>query len=157
EGNSPAASEATGIRHVLKASLSVDPSSPYAKPQHGPMQADLHATIQISDHAPGLNFFGLAIALFAYRDPGAPQAEQTVWEARRCHRDRGLPKISVLRIDGIVADGDVKTTIAAAARHIGKLMPADEITVSKPLFRAPGSPPGDIAIQARTKISRWIV
>ena len=55
-----------------------------------------------------------------------------------------------------MSDGQAKTSIAAIPRHIGKLIPADEIVVTKRLPRANGNFDG-LEIRAETKATRLVL
>jgi len=117
---------------------------------------NLRISVRISDHAPDSDFFGIVTADFMSSDMRAPEIEKTIWQAGKCHRERGWPKITVTGIEGTVSDGQARTSIAAIPRHIGKLMPADEIVVTKRLPRANGNFDG-FEIRAETKATRLML
>lgn len=151
-----------GVRHVLRASLSAAENAPYANAKDGKLPADLRANVRISDHSPDADFFGGVVAHFGEvtigeGTTGEPGAEKIIWQASKCHRERGLPKVSVTGIEGIVGDGDNKVQVAAVARHIGKLMPADEIIITKPLARSFSNLLTELAFRAETKVTRLVL
>jgi hypothetical protein len=85
---------------------------------------------QISAHAREQNFYGRVTKRFqAFSGEFAPP-EQLIWEETSCHQRRGLPKLNVMSIKGSAAEGEQVTKIAARPRHLGKLLPEDEITPS---------------------------
>ena len=152
----PSAASPSRVRHVLKASLRFEANSPFAKAKDGQLQARLRVSVRISDHAPDADFFGVVAVDFTEADLLQPMPEKTIWQAGNCHLDRGWPKITVTGIEGTVSDGQAKTSIAAIPRHIGKLMPADEIVVAKRLPRANGIFDG-LEIRAETKATRLVL
>ena len=120
-----------GVRHVLKVSLVLpDKSVPLKEPTSKP-EMKLRMSVRISDHAPDADFFGVVTADFTGSDLLPPGGEKTVWQARKCHQDRGWPKVTVVGIEGEIFDGQMTAKVSAVPRHIGKLMPADEIIVTK--------------------------
>ena len=96
----------------------------------------------------------MVVADFTNADllPSAP--EKTIWQAGKCHRDRGWPKVTVVGIEGAVSEGDARIQISAVPRHIGKLIPGDEIVVTKPL---PRNLPNEWTLRAQTKVSRLVL
>jgi hypothetical protein len=62
--------------------------------------------------------------------------------------------MSVLGIDGAMAQGNATNFISAVPRHIGLHIPDDEIIVSKLFFDARGHGIGIFAIRAETKKTR---
>lgn len=121
----------SGVRHQLRASLSLDPASPFAKAEKAEFRAELRAVFRISDHAPDADFFGAMVADFLLTHPDRPADEQVVWQDSKCHRDRGLPKISLIEIQGTISVNGTDHPVSAALRRIGKRLGADEITIQK--------------------------
>lgn len=145
-----------GVRHVLKASLALPDKSPLLKEPTSKPEMNLRMSVRISDHAPDADFFGVVTVEFTGSDLPPPGVEKTVWQAGKCHQDRGWPKITVIGIEGTVSDGEAKTSIAGIPRHIGKLIPADEIVVTKRLPRANSNFDG-LEIRAETKATRLVL
>jgi len=145
-----------GVMHVLKASLALADKSPLLTEPTSKPEMDLRISVRISDHAPGSDFFGIVTVDFTGSDLTPPGIQKTVWQAGKCHQDRGWPKVTVIGIEGTVSDGAAKTSIAAIPRHIGKLIPADEIVVTKQLPRANGNFDG-FEIRAETKATRLML
>src|SRR5262249_46584038 len=113
ESEIPEAAAGLGVRPLLKAALSLDPASPYAKSEDGKLKTSLHVAIRISDHAPEADFFGIVGADFNDVKAVSLQPEQFVWQALRCHLNRGLPKVAVTDIRGTIADGETKVQVLA--------------------------------------------
>jgi hypothetical protein len=114
-----------GVSHRLYVSLAFDPAAPARREQEA--RATLTALVRISDHASDSRFFGTAFATFTDFAVGDTPPERLVWKDTTCHQDRGLPKISVVSLNGLVKTGETETVVAARPRHIGKHLPADEI------------------------------
>ncbi len=155
-----------GVRHILKGSLSFDtggvPGNSLRKstkdlPARKGAAADIQIDVRISDHAPNADFYGVVKTKFSNVREGQPAAEQTIWEAAKCHYDRGLPKISVLAIHGEITDGDTSTRVMALPRHIGKLMPDDEIVVSRQVPFGLNRDGAELLMRAATKASGLMV
>ncbi|EJW11552.1 hypothetical protein A33M_3030 [Rhodovulum sp. PH10] len=71
-----------------------------------------------------------------------------MWEDARCHRERGLPKIGLVRLEGTATVGNQTRPVFAAARMPGRRLPADEIVQRKNL--GPSLPPTVMTIDAET-------
>lgn len=153
QGNLP---NTAGVRHVLKASLAIDARSPHANVDGG-LDADLRASIRISDHSPEADFFGTVVVDFSGRDLISPPPARTIWEAARCHRNRGLPKITVTGIEGKISTGSETSQIKAVSRRIGKRMPDDEIIVTSRVLKAGADRMSEIGIRAETKATRLVL
>lgn len=124
-----------GVRHRVTVTL-LPISNPVgiSRPaQASPPRADLRIFVRISDHAIDSRFYGTAEARFSDVDTSTGGGETLVWEDARCHRERGIPKISLVRIEGAIRDGDKATPLTAVGRQIGLRVPADEIVERKGL------------------------
>jgi len=147
-----------GVRPELRASASLEPNSPYAAiAKNGRVAADLHVVIRISDHAPEADFYGVVVADYTELTVGQSGSEQLIWQAKRCHQNRGLPKVSAIDIRGTIADGDTIKAISAVPRHIGKLVPEDEIVATKQISHALDSSVTELTMRAETKTSRIVL
>ena len=94
---------------------------------HAPVLFDATLESEWVHAAQHLSFFGTALATFAdFAVADAPR-ERLVWQDTICHQDRGLPKISVVSLNGLVKAGETETLVAARPRHVGKHLPSDEI------------------------------
>ena len=126
-----------GIRHILYLTIKSDPDSGLIRPNSGePVAATLTIQTRISAHSQESNFYGDVAALVSNFDPSKGSREQEVWRDASCHHERGIPKISVINVDGLIADGQTKFRIAARFRWIGRLLPTDEVMPGKRLFTA---------------------
>ncbi len=155
--NGKATAAPDGVRHEIRAALRFDPDSPYTKSDGKDFKAELSATIQISDHAPDADFFGVEVADFSLVAPGDTEPAQLVWADRKCHHDRGLPKVTIVKITGtITADGS-SSAISAAPRRLGRRLSDDEITVRKEFSYFQKGTTDVLAIRATTKASGLVM
>ena len=149
----------SGVRHILMGSLSFGgPSANAPRPSSGVREregatADIQTDVRISDHAPGVDFYGVITTRFSDVRWGQQTAEQTIWEATKCHFDRGLPKVSVLGFRGDISHGDTRTSVTAIPRRIGKLVPDDEILTTRRVPAGLNRDGAELLIQAVTKTS----
>jgi len=120
-----------GIRHQVTVALQPFASSLGGRTEATASRVDLRIFVQISDHAADSRFYGTAETLFTDVDPSTGAGEAVVWEDVRCHRERGVPKITLVRIEGAVRAGDRSYPLTALARQIGLRVPADEIIERK--------------------------
>lgn len=120
---------ATGVRHQINASIRTAGHSPHA---HGHVMA-IRLHVQVSDHAPDLSFYGIVKAEFTDFNPLKGSPEKTVWEDSRCHRERGLPKLTPVAVDGEIETATGRRIITARIRRRGLRMPSDEIIIRKDL------------------------
>ena len=84
-----------------------------------------------------------------------PLTQQTkLWEEEVCHQRRGLPKVTVTQLGGHFGEGEGRMEIFAINRHIGLLVPPDELTPGIKLD--PGSDSFGVfyAFRAQTRNSR---
>ena len=89
--------ERNGVRHVISASVGVDPAHK-ATIYGGERRLTLMLSVRISDHAVELEFYGQVPVTFSDFTAKQPPAERVVWENDRCHQKRGLPKMAVTEI-----------------------------------------------------------
>jgi hypothetical protein len=147
------------VRHTLKAALGFAPDTPDDRRHDGDGPV-LTLKVRISDHAPDSDFFGVIQTQFKGAAFGA--APKAIWADNGCHHDRGLPKITVIGISGKIparkTDAQGPIDVSAVPRHIGKLVPEDEIVVQRIVPEAgqnlgsSGSP--GLSLEAQTKMSR---
>ena len=148
---------APGIKHRLEVSLSLDREAPAIRENRASPRADLKMRIRISDHAINSDYFGVVTYDFSSVDPANDATVKTIWEDPACHIDRGLPKISIVDIQGTLAGADKKFDVAALPRRVGKHIPDDEIVGQRMLqstrrLSGPNEQVG-IVLQAQTKRS----
>jgi hypothetical protein len=123
----------TGIRHSVVATLLSfsDTIGARSSVEEPPPRADLRVFVSISDHAIESRFYGTVQAQFLDVDPSAGAGEVLLWEDARCHRERGIPKISVVRIEGAIRRGERSIPLTALGRQLGRRVPLDEIIERK--------------------------
>jgi hypothetical protein len=86
---------------------------------------------------------------------GKPLVQQTkLWEEDVCHQRRGLPKVTATQLGGHFADGEGRIEISALNRHIGLLVPPDELTPGIKLDPGSDSLGAFYAFRAQTRNSR---
>jgi hypothetical protein len=123
---------------------------------HNGGKAKLRASIRISDHSPEADFFGVVVVDFSEQDLSSSAAPRVIWQALKCHRDRGLPKVAVTKIEGELAIDNTSQAVLALPRQIGKLTPPDEIIVSNRALVPFGNSAQEWTIQGTTRQSRLL-
>jgi hypothetical protein len=114
--------------------------------------------IRISAHARESQFFGEITKRFSNFQLNEGSPEKLFWQDARCHQRRGLPKTTVIAIDGSIAAGKGQISIHARPRRLGILLPADEITPGIRLLLDDGNRSGPlIAFRSRSKSSHLLV
>ncbi|CAL8971090.1 hypothetical protein RHODGE_RHODGE_01985 [Rhodoplanes serenus] len=146
-GGSGPSAPMVGVRHWVTASVHPARSTADEPGDTATRLSSLTLRIQISDHAPDLRFYGIVAKTWTDVDRRTGTSETIVWEAARCHRERGTPKVGVVSLDG---RSDV-APVAALVRQRGRRMPTDEIVVRKVL--TPQAPTALLAIDATTTTS----
>lgn len=148
----------SGIRFQIKASVKADPVSPYAKQAYKQSEASLAIKIRISAHARESQFFGVVSKNFAGFFANEGSSEKLFWQDARCHQRRGLPKTTVVAIDGSIATGKKKISIHARPRQLGLLLPVDEIMQGIRLPQSGNDRAGAaIAYRSQSKSSHLLV
>ncbi len=146
-----------GVRHEVRASLSVDKDAAGVKSAGTPVAAEVRVTFQISDHAPDADFFGVEVGDFQLTQASLSAPQQLIWADRSCHHDRGFPKVSIPKIEGSLTIDGSRTTVAAAPRKIGKHLEADEITVRRLFAYVRQGATNVFAMRATTKGTHLMV
>jgi hypothetical protein len=145
----------SGIRFRLVASIKADPK--YAKQNYDGAIGSLAAMVRISAHATESQFFGVAFDKASDFSVVNGSAEQMIWEETKCHQRRGLPKETVMSMDGSIATDKAKTNIHARVRHIGLPLPSDEITQGRRLPAGVDNTGPFIAYRSQTVMSHLFV
>jgi len=84
-----------------------------------------------------------------------PLVGQTkLWEEAACHQRRGLPKATVTKLSGEFGEGEHRIDISAINRHIGLLIPADELITGIKLDPGNDEVGSFYAFRAQTRNSR---
>ena len=148
-----------GIRHILYLTVkSDDPDLRSLRQSSGePNTATLTIKVRISDHSQESNFYGDVPATVSDFDPINGSREQEVWRDTECHHERGLPKITVISVDGQITNGQKKLVIAARYRRFGFLLPRDEVMAAKRLVRGTDDHGSFVATRTETKQSCLLV
>ncbi|WP_245509685.1 hypothetical protein [Bradyrhizobium vignae] len=121
-----------GVRHRIDVMVSAEPDAPVLSRLKG-ARGELSFTVRLSANSKESKFFGMLRPSFpdivVPEGPGKPLVQQTkLWEEDVCHQRRGLPKVTVTQLGGHFAEGEGRTEISAINRHIGVLVPPDELT-----------------------------
>lgn len=117
----------------------------------------LAVTVRISDHAQETQFYGdvkNAVPEFNFIKGSAPYE---VWRDTKCHHERGLPKITLIKVEGSIRNGTNQTPVSARFRWLGRLMPGDEITVGKTVSTGADKTGPFRILRAETKESRVVI
>ena len=148
-----------GIEHVLYLSIKTDPASPLLTEANGKdVNAKLIVTMRISAHSQETSFFGLVPALVSDFDLAKGSKDQVVWRDGKCHHERGIPKISVTKVEGLATSGEQKHLISARWRIIGLFLPRDEVTTSRRMGETSSDDVGSyITMRTETKLSRLLL
>ncbi|WP_247529969.1 hypothetical protein [Bradyrhizobium sp. 199] len=120
---------------------------------------ELSFTIRLSANSKESKFFGMLRPSFPNivvpDRPGKPLVQQTkLWEEDVCHQRRGLPKVTVTQLSGRLGEGESRIEISAINRHIGVLVPPDELTPGIKLDQGSDSFGLFYAFRAQTRNSR---
>ena len=150
--DSPA--DATGVRHAISVSVELDRGTFASKENVAELAASIRIAVRVLDYAADSRFYGVVNGDFSDFDPSKGAVTQEIWADRKCHQNRGLPKIWVLAINGRIAQGARISDVSALPRHIGQLIPDDEIVVQKDRRLNAEDPTQTLAIQVKTKKSR---
>jgi hypothetical protein len=148
-----------GIEHVLYLSVKSDPASPLLTEANGKdVSAKVIVTMRISAHSQETSFFGLVPAYVSEFDLAKGSKDQIVWRDGKCHRERGIPKISVTKVEGQATSGQQKHAISARWRIIGMFLPRDEVTTSRRMGETSTDNIGSyFTMRTETKQSRLLV
>jgi hypothetical protein len=130
----PSPGSVTGVRHQIVASVRADWAYYGQSGRDAPDHATLTAQVLISDISQEFHFFGGVRAEFADISPAEGSPEQKIWEDPGCHHERGLPKFTVIAIDGELTIANKPVAINARIRQLGLLLPTDEITQGRRLL-----------------------
>ena len=149
---------ARGIRHVLYLTIKSDPDSRLLQQSKDePVTATITVKARISAHSQETNFYGDVPATVHDFNPIKGSRAQEIWKDAQCHHERGYPKISIINVDGSIANGQQKHPISARYRWLGRLLPGDEVTASKRLDGGSDDIGPFIATRTETKQSRLLM
>ncbi|UPJ46102.1 hypothetical protein IVB40_28275 [Bradyrhizobium sp. 40] len=121
-----------GLRHRIDVVVSAEPDAPILQHLRG-AKGELSFTVRLSANSKESKFFGMLRPSFpgivVPNGAGKPLVQQTrLWEEEICHQRRGLPKVTVTQLAGHFGEGDGRIEISGINRHIGLLVPPDELT-----------------------------
>ena len=146
-----------GIIHILYLTAKIDDPDLRRQSSGEPGVATLTVKIRITDHSQETKFFGDVPATVSDFDPIKGSREQEVWKDAECHHERGLPKMTIISVDGQMTTGQQKLTIAARRRALGLLLPKDEVMTAKRVISGTDDRGSFIATRTETKQSRLAV
>lgn len=147
-----------GVRHRIDVIVSAEPDAPILAHLRR-AKGSLSFTVRLSANSKESRFFGMLRPSFADlvmpAKAGEPLVEQTkIWEEQACHQRRGLPKVTVTQLAGSFGEGSERIEIAAINRHIGLLVPPDELTPGIKLEPASDDAGSFFAFRAQSRHSR---
>jgi hypothetical protein len=147
-----------GVRHRIDVVVSAEADSPVFRRQRG-AKGELSFTVRLSANSRESRFFGMLHPSFPdiVVPDGAdkPLVRQTkLWEEEVCHQRRGLPKVTVTKLEGYFGKEEGRMEISAINRHIGLLVPPDELTPGIKLGQGSDDLGVFYAFRAQTRNSR---
>lgn len=116
-------------------------------------RASLTVQLRISAHADGSRYFGHPSQTFDFKLSEGSE-EKLFWQDSACHPRRGLPKISIVGIDGQMEQGGKRVEVTARPRKLGTRLPPDEISAGSGLTRTTIEGRPAITFQAGTSVSK---
>jgi hypothetical protein len=144
----------SGSRFRIAASIKTDSTS---MRYYDHANASLAVTIRISAHARESQFFGEVSKVFTKFSVNDGSAEMLFWQDARCHQRRGLPKTTVVGVDGSIVGANGNINVHARPRQLGLPLPLDEITQG---IRLPGGFDYNnpfIAYRSQSKLSDLLI
>jgi hypothetical protein len=144
----------TGVRHSIIAAVEADQDTTSAKRDAESRSATVDIMVRVLDYALDYRFYGVVDGKFSDFDPDNGAKAQEIWADQKCHQYRGLPRIWVLAINGKITRGDKVIDIAAQPRHLGVLVPKDELITQKDRDEERDDPNQSVVTLARTTESR---
>ena len=146
-----------GVRHAIIAAVEANQDATAAKRDVEARNATVDIQVRVLDYAPDSRFFDVVDGKFSDFDLGSGAKAQEIWADQKCHQYRGLPRIWVLAINGRITRGETVVDIAARPRHVGELVPKDEVVTQKDRDVELYDPNRDVVTLARTTESRLSV
>ena len=147
----------TGVRHAIIAAVEADRDATAAKRDVEARNATVDILVRVLDYAPDYRFYGVVDGKFSDFDPGSGAKAQEIWADQKCHQYRGLPRIWVLAINGRITRSETAFDIAARPRHVGELVPKDEVVTQKDRDVERDDPNQSVVTLASTTESRLSV
>jgi hypothetical protein len=151
------ANDVTGIRFQVAVSIKAAPTFALANDIREHDKASLSATVRISSHATGSQFYGEVTKEFLNFSILKGSSEQVFWQDPGCHQRRGLPKTTVIAVNGSIAIGKGGYDVQAVARQLGLRLPFDEVAAATKLPPGIDGPRRFIGFRSETKRSLLFV
>lgn len=153
-----AAAGELGVRHRIDVVVSGEPDAPIFQRLKG-TRGELAFTVRLSANSKESRFFGMLhpsfLDIVVPDKTDKPLVQQTkLWEEEVCHQRRGLPKVTVTQVGGHFGEGERRVEISGINRHIGLLVPHDELTPGIKLDQGSDSFGLFYAFRAQTRNSR---
>lgn len=157
-GKAAGQTQQLGVRHRIDVVVSAEPDAPILQRLRGG-KGELSFTVRLSANSKESKFFGMLRPSF----PGIivpdradkPLVAQTkLWEEEVCHQRRGLPKVTVTQLSGHFGEGEGRIELSGINRHIGLLVPPDELTPGIKLDQGSDSLGLFYGFRAQTRNSR---
>ncbi|MCK1345778.1 hypothetical protein IVB25_23830 [Bradyrhizobium sp. 193] len=147
-----------GVRHRIDVVVSAEPDAPIFQRLRG-AKGEVSFTVRLSANSKESRFFGMLHPSFSDivvpEGAGKPLVPQTkLWEEEVCHQRRGLPKVTVTRLAGHFGEEGGRIEISGINRHIGNLVPPDELTPGIKLDQGSDNLGLFYGFRAQTRISR---
>jgi hypothetical protein len=146
-----------GVRHAIVAAIEADGDAVATKGDAEAPNASVDILVRILNYAPDYRFLGEVHGKFSGFDPSKGAPAEQIWADQRCHQYRGLPRIWVLAINGRTTRGETVFDVTALPRHVGELVPKDEIVVRKDRNAGLDDPNQSLVTLATTTASRLSV
>jgi hypothetical protein len=150
--------QTSGVRHALYVAVKIDPKSPILDhTSNDGLTVSITLQVRISAHFQETDFYGVIPVTISAFDPTKGSDAREIWKDARCHHSRGLPKVTLIAVEGSATNGQNKVPIAARYRRVGRLLPEDEVTASKRLGSGTDNIGPFIATRTETRQSRLLV
>lgn len=147
-----------GVRHLLEATVKLDPNaSQFFQSLGSDITASVTIKVRISDHSRESSFYGEVPLTISSFDPIKGSGIRIVWFDVKCHHERGMPKLTLVSLEGSAAGGQKNVGISAHTRRIGKSLPGDEVLASRRLDAGTDKAGPFIVTRTETKESRLFV
>jgi hypothetical protein len=143
----------SGVKHFITAAIAPAPIGNEPEPHI----TGLQVRVRISDHARETQYFGDVPVIWPEFSASKGAPEQRIWEDQACHQRRGLPKATVLAIEGTLATEERRLAVSARRRHIGQKVPSDEIRQAQSLLDGRDTLGRYLAFQTETMQSHLIL
>lgn len=129
-GKAAGQAQQLGVRHRIDVVVSAEPDAPIRRLRGG--KGELSFTVRLSANSKESKFFGMLRPSFPdvivpdrVDKPLVPQTR--LWEEEVCHQRRGIPKVTVTQLGGHFGEGEGRIELSGINRHIGLLVPPDEL------------------------------